>query len=63
MDDKGSCLNVDGPSILKKELHVPARNLSKEISGRLCKQLELLTSDTFPFLIFKLRTSSDDPLP
>jgi hypothetical protein len=29
MDDKGSILNVDGPSALKIELHVPRRNIEK----------------------------------
>ena len=30
MDDKGSILNVDGPSKLKKELHVPRRELERK---------------------------------
>ena len=30
MDDKGSILNVDGPSFLKIELHVPRRELERK---------------------------------
>jgi hypothetical protein len=29
MDDKGSIPNVDGPSVLKKELHVPRPDMEK----------------------------------
>ena len=29
MDDKGSILNVDGPSVLKIELHVTRRDIEK----------------------------------
>jgi hypothetical protein len=29
MDDKGSITNVDGPSVLKKESHVPRRELHR----------------------------------
>ena len=29
MDDKGSIQNVDGPSVLKIELHVPRRDIEK----------------------------------
>jgi hypothetical protein len=30
MDDKGSVRNVDGPSVLKIELHVPRRELDQK---------------------------------
>ena len=30
MDDKSSILNVDGPSVLKIELHVPRRELERK---------------------------------
>ena len=30
MDDKGSILNVDGPSVLKIELHVPRQELERK---------------------------------
>ena len=30
MDDKGSILNVDGPSILKTELHVPRPDMEEK---------------------------------
>jgi hypothetical protein len=30
MDDKGSILNVDGPSVLKIELHVPRQELKRK---------------------------------
>jgi hypothetical protein len=30
MDDKGSTRNVDGPSILKIELHVPRQELERK---------------------------------
>jgi hypothetical protein len=30
MDDKGSIRNVDGPSELKKELHVPRREFERK---------------------------------
>ena len=35
MDGKGSIVDVDGPSVLKTELHVPRRDMEKfqEISG------------------------------
>jgi hypothetical protein len=33
MDEKGSNRNVDGPSVLKKELHVPRPDM-EEISGK-----------------------------
>ena len=29
MNNKGSILNVDGPSVLKIELHVPRRDIEK----------------------------------
>jgi hypothetical protein len=29
MNDKGSIINVDGPSVLKIELHVPRRDMEK----------------------------------
>jgi hypothetical protein len=69
MDDKSSILNVDGPSVLKIELDVPRRELERKFKKLLLaakvrrEQSKLLTPDTFPFVIFKLRTTSDDPLP
>jgi hypothetical protein len=30
MDDKGSILDVDGPSVLKIELHVPRQELERK---------------------------------
>jgi hypothetical protein len=44
MDDKGSNLNVDGPSVLKIELHVPRRELESKNQGKFSEQaLKLLT--------------------